>query len=313
MPRDEALSPAVAPEFVVVTSRKLELLEGALSATMIAHDIEHEGATIPCVTWRTRGFAELSHPELTMTLPRDPEGGLSTVSLDAVRFVTGLYSRAKGGAPPVVPCATADYPQGLFDDGDPLGAVFVRARDIEGVALRRHGLAAVLLHSDELAVARSFGARRVLSRLARHARVAPFPLWWDPSRPSVARRDEPSSELSSFARMPVVNASTTLRGDVVTLRLPPSRARIVAEALRRHGDAPFAWLTDAEPDADAVLVWEPGQTAPSAAMVTGGRGAAVSASFALFTKAERHRGTRTASWARCLLANYKRAANCRMG
>lgn len=274
----------------MVTSRKLDLLDGALSVTMFAHDIEHEGAVIPCVTWRTRGFAELNHPELTITLPRDPEGGLDVLALDAVRFVTSLFSRTKGGAPPIVPCATAEYPRGLFDEGAPLGAIFVRARDIEGIPLRRHGLAVVIVHNDELALARSFGARRLLSRLARHARFAPFPFWWSEGRPSVAHDDESSSALSSIARMPVVNSSVTLRGDVVTVRVPPSRARIVSEALRKHGDGAFAWLADAEPDADAVLVWEPGQTAPSAAPVPGGRGAAVAASFAMFTPAERDRG-----------------------
>ncbi len=276
----------------MVKTRKLALLGEELTATLSAHDVEVEGAAVRCVTWRTRGFSAVGHPELTITYARAADDDeLQVLSLDAIRFFSGLFSRAKGGAPPVAAGMTAEYPPGLFDNAPPPGAAFVRAFDVEGVSQRRHGLAVVLLHADELAVARAFGLRRVLARLARGGRHAPFPFWWDPDRPTVAREAESSSALEETPRMVVIGSSATLRGDTVRVRLPPKRARAIAEALAKHGDAPFAWLTDAEPDADAFLVWEPGQSTPSAAMTRGSRGAAVAGNFVAFSPdAERDRG-----------------------
>lgn len=270
----------------------MALLGDELGATLSAHDVEADGAAVRCVTWRTRGFAALGHPELTITYTRaEDDDDLHVLSLDAIRFFTGLFSRAKGGAPPLAAGMTAEYPPGLFDSATPPGAAFVRAFDIDGLTQRRHGLAVVLLHVDELAVARAFGVRRVLARLARRGRYTPFPFWWEPERPTVARDDEASSVLEATPRMVVTGASATLLGDTVRVRLPPDRARAVAGALEKHGDATFAWLTDAELDADAFLVWEPGQASPSAALSRGSRGAAVAGNFVRFAPdAARDRG-----------------------
>lgn len=272
-------------------TQHLALLQDELGVTLFAHTVVADGAPVSCVTWRTRGFAAIDHPELTITYARPADEGLDVVQLDAIRFITGLYSRAKGGAPPIGAGMTAEYPPGLFDEREALGAVFVRAFEIEGVPVRRAGLSVVVLHRDELEVARSLGARRVLARLARHGRHAPFPFWWTLDRPSVARADEASSALETTARMAVLGASATLRGDVVRVCLPPQRARVIGDALRVHGDDAFAWMTDATGDADAFLVWEPGQSSPSAAPVRGSRGRAVAGTFVMFTPgAERDRG-----------------------
>jgi hypothetical protein len=259
-------------------SRTLALLPQRLDARLFAHEV----AAVPCVTWRTRGFGAIGHPELTLTLQRAPDDGVAVVSLDVMRFVTGLYSRAVGGAAPLAPMMTTDFPPALFDDSAAPGVIFTRASRIEGVPLRAHGLHAVVIHRDELALARSCGPRRVLARLARASRHAPFPVWWNAERPPVLHPDDATSALSPVARMTLSGVTAAMTDGAVSLALSPRGALVLREALRPHGDAPFALLVDAPPEADAFLVWEPGQAGPSAALCSGSEGRAVAGNFVHF-------------------------------
>ncbi len=265
-------------------SPTIELLPGALIARLFDHTVTHEGASLRCTTWRTRGFAAIGHPELTLTLVREPGDGVEVVSLDTVRFVTGLFTRAQKGEAPLASSMTAVFPSGgLMEPAQLLGAAFVAPVPIADVPLPPTGLHALVMHPDELSLARAFGVQRVLARLARQARRAPPPFWWDPSRAPISDPSDDESALAPIARMAVSQGFATLRARTVDLCFAPRLVDVLARALDAHGDAPFALLTDAAPDADALLVWTPGQSAVSAVPMPDSQGAAVSGNFVRFT------------------------------
>ena len=262
-----------------MSTRTLQLLPDRLAARVTHHDLRAGDDVVACATWCTEGMASIGHPELTLTLRRLDPADADAVSLDAIRFFLGVFEAARQGQALGVG-TLGEFPAGLFDGGDPLGFVCVHpglTRDAEAPA---RGLRVVVLHRDELALASAYGPRRVLARLGRAARVAPFPPWWDAARPSVAHPDDARTLLADAVRVRIGDAALWRSEEVVTLRLDPSSREGLHGAMARVRDgAAFSLLVDAPADADAWLVWAPGQRGISAASHAGSTGQKVAGNF----------------------------------
>jgi hypothetical protein len=264
-----------------VNFRTIEVVSGALRVLTATHTLPCDGHEVRCSTWRTDGLAALKHPELTLTLRRAPDESDEAISLDVLRFFIGMYSRAQQGES-LAAGMTGEFPAGLFEASEPYGVAFVRTLPVEGLDLAPRGITAVVLHRDELLLARTFGVRRVLARMARHARCAPFPLWWDSKRTSVVHSDEAVSVLAPIDRMPLVHSVAALRDKTVTVTLARAHASALAATLATRGALPYAIYTEPPPDADAFFVWNPGQTSLSAATIQHAKGACIAGNFVLF-------------------------------
>jgi hypothetical protein len=269
-----------------MTTRTVQLLPDQLSARVTTHEVARGDEVIPCATWRSEGLAAMGHPELTLTLRRAAGSDESSLSLDAIRFFIGVHGAAQEGKALGVG-TLGEFPAGLFDGAEPHGFVCLHpgfTRDPEAPA---RGLRVVVLHRDELALASAYGPRRVLARLAREARYAPYPPWWDADRASVAHPDDATTALADALRVRVLDAAAWRGGDDVTLRLAPSSREGLRAAVTHAREAPrFALVVDAPADADAWLVWTPGQRGVSAASRAGSRGERVAGNFVLVARGE---------------------------
>jgi len=264
--------------------RTLQLLPDRLAARVTLHPARAGEVEVPCATWCTEGLATVGHPELTVTLRRHDASDADALSLDAIRFFLGVYEAAREGRALGVG-TLGEFPAGLFDGGEPHGFVCVHPglqRDPDAPA---RGLRVVVLHRDELTLASAYGPRRVLARLARAARVAPFPAWWDAARPSVAHPDDATTLLADAPRVRVLDAAVSRGDDLVTLRLAPTAHEGLRAAIERVGALPaFSLLVDAPADADAWLAWSPGQRGISAASAGGSAGRCVAGNFLHLTR-----------------------------
>ena len=214
--------------------RTLQLLPERLAARVTLHTARAGDAEIPCATWCTEGMAAVGHPELTVTLRRLDASDADSLSLDAIRFFLGVYEAASQGR--ALGAGTlGEFPAGLFDGGEPHGFVCVHPGSSRDPDAPARGLRVVVLHRDELTLASAYGPRRVLARLARAARVAPFPAWWDAERPSVAHPDDAATLLADAPRVRVLDAAVSRSEDVVTLRLAPSSHEGLRAAVDRVG------------------------------------------------------------------------------
>lgn len=269
-----------------MVKRTVPLLPGKLAAHVTTHDAAAGDAVIPCATWCTEGLAALGHPELTLTLRRPDGSDEDTLSLDAIRFFVGVHAAATEGR--ALGAGTlGEFPAGLFDGSEPYGFVCVHPGTSRDPVAPARGLRVVVLHRDELALASTCGPRRVLARLARAARCAPFPTWWDVSRPSVAHADDTGSMLMEATRLRVLQAAAWREGDAVTLRVSPATREGLRAAVAQVREAPsFALVVDAPADADAWLVWAPGQRGVSAASRAGGAVRKVAGGFVLVARGE---------------------------
>lgn len=264
--------------------RTLQLLPERLAARVTLHTARAGDAEIPCATWCTEGMAAVGHPELTVTLRRLDASDADSLSLDAIRFFLGVYEAASQGR--ALGAGTlGEFPAGLFDGGEPHGFVCVHPGPTRDPDAPARGLRVVVLHRDELTLASAYGPRRVLARLARAVRVAPFPAWWDAERPSVAHPHDAATLLADAPRVRVLDAAVSRSEEVVTLRLAPSSREGLRAAVERVGALPaFSLLVDAPADADAWLVWTPGQRGISAASLAGSAGRCVAGNFLHVTR-----------------------------
>jgi hypothetical protein len=173
-------------------------------------------------------------------------------------------------------------PRGLFGVPALRGVVYESAWPMADVAAPPDALMAVALVDPELEIAKRYGVLRVLARLGRAQAFFPTARWCDPAR-AARMAPEAGSVLDGVAGGFVPGTSVAIQEDRVRLRLPreaqPSLQQFLAAlpagaALGLRGMLPA--------DADACLVWSPGQKGPEAISAPGGRGACIGANFIVF-------------------------------
>jgi hypothetical protein len=134
----------------------------------------------------------------------------------------------------------------------------------------RPPLVVVPLVDDEAAVARRYGAARVLSLLSEQVSYFPFPWWFQPGRPAVVHEPEYGSAtmLANVAALDMHTSQVVYAGDRVDLWIPTDRVGYLYQMLRQAPDGAFALL----PGLAAVAkqyTWRPGQTTPHANVIAG--------------------------------------------
>lgn len=148
------------------------------------------------------------------------------------------------------------------------GLVYAEHSDAPGGALT-----AVLLNADELRLAKTVGASRVLSRLGEATLEYPFPYTSVRNRLSVALPGDEQSMVMQVPRLFSPNLSLTLFGE----KLLVTCVRGTADRLRDNLDqlptgSGLAFLTNPSSRANGRLVWKPGQDATSAITPPGSSG-----------------------------------------
>ncbi len=118
------------------------------------------------------------------------------------------------------------------------------------------------------------GVYRVLARLGEQSGCFPFPIWSDLSRRSVASPRETESALSTVSRIRAAGMHFVIEGKRLRVRVPKLARGVLGRGVGALAPGtPFALLTEPAPNADALLVWHPGQAEPKAIYAEGSEGA----------------------------------------
>ncbi len=227
----------------------------------------------------SRGFERYKQREYVITLLVSPSEDVTQRMRGLSRFFATAFRWAQEG----MLVGPGDFTQfgerGLFGARHN-GLLYTEARPLADVPLPADALAAVVVNDDELRVAMSFGVYRVLARIAQHYGQFPAPTWSDLKRASVATPAEAESQLAKVKRIRARGVSVLVDQDRVRISLPTEVKAVLAHGLAGlpHG-APFALLTDMAADANAALVWHPGQQDSKILIESGTDGARVSGAF----------------------------------
>jgi hypothetical protein len=245
----------------------------------------------PCWSYQTRGLANYNHPELTLTLGREPNEAETAFPRDIIELLRVLVEQIRNGHH-FRAWDKMGYPGGVLGRKDLTGVLVVPALLPPGLSSSQPTLSLLLTTSDELEVAAAFGVPRLSAMLGMQQRFFPTAIFVDRKRRSLCSakdladslgakaghrlwlRDanvwnEGSIEKSSEVRVPtrLPDAKATVRGTVV-LSLTRRASTEVDHALDRAGKGiVVALLMPPAAKADGQLVWIPGEPGP--AVITG--------------------------------------------
>ncbi len=247
---------------------EFELVPNKLKVRIYSHEIETPKGKIPCWSYVSEGLQAYRHQELIFTLARKPEEqsqdfprDIFTYFMEVLRFAekgnivtAGGFSELGQGSPGVL---RPDF----------RAFTYINPCPIEGIDTRNH-LAAILLTSEELSVAKAFGVTRVLANLGEVYRFYPTAFWCDRERKSVLSLEmvEQASLLAKMKRMTFPGARLIERDHQIFLKLPQGAHLWLKTNLSGipAKEVYFTLFTNADPLADCCLVWKPGQTGPAA-------------------------------------------------
>lgn len=257
-------------------------IPGVLTVRAHAHAMQDVDG--PFVTIVTEGLRSRGQREILVTLRTRDVDDLASIIRDVANFFAFVYRLAGEGK--IV--RNGDFTQfgerGLLG-GTNNGVLYVDANPISDIDLPPAPLAAIVVGPDEIALARASGPYRVLARLGEHYRTFPFPRWNDLHRSSVATGEqETTSVLAKMARARVSGSSVVAESGHLRMLVTPDGRPVLRKLLEPSAPSePVALLTDPTPDANARLVWRPGQTEPTAITPPGSDGSRMTGIFLLVT------------------------------
>lgn len=194
-----------------------------------------------------------------MTVKRPSRAAVGDFPRGVIQLIGRMSSLA-----PLAPMTFGPL-DGALDDRF-VAFVLVRQDAIEGVPFTPGTLAAVAFTADEIRLFQLQNAvLRLTARLAYAFSYFPVPPFVDLERADVVAAGE--GEESVLAQVPMGvchDANVMQEANRVTLTLPPAMGPDLAQILRDTGGA-AALATGFTANADAYLVWRPGQQGPMAA------------------------------------------------
>ena len=276
-----AATPAPARKFPVT----VEVIPGALSVRVYLHDIAASPRPIRCWSYVSDGLRAHQHREVLFTLRREPGEADAAFPEDPVRLLGTLYQLAAQGQRVTVGGCTELGARRFF--GHHL--LYADAQPLVGVTVPPACLAAVLINDAELRAVREFGCTRVLGLMGHAANQYPFQTWSERGRRGLRlERHFEHSILSKIGIRVTGPIVVGLRANCVTIGI----ARELHAKLQgaRLPDAPTAFLALRDPAANACLVWEPGQSEPTAISPPGSDGSRACGAYAVVLGEQPHDG-----------------------
>lgn len=250
------------------------LIADQLSVRVYVHEIPTSQGPISCWSYVTDGLRARGHAEVVFTLRREPGEDTTAFPEEPCRLFEAFYQLAAQGHHPSAGSFTELGGARLF--GHHL--LYADAQPLDDVEIPPDGLAALLINDDELRAVKELGPTRVLARLGWAVRHYPFQTWSERGRRGLSLAETFEQSLLSQIGIRIGGPVTAvLHENRVTLSLQRSMADARwDEAMSQLPDAPMAFLALRDPDANACLVWEPGQGEPTAISPPGSDGSRMS-------------------------------------
>ncbi|HET7545469.1 MAG TPA: hypothetical protein VFK05_36630 [Polyangiaceae bacterium] len=239
------------------------LVTDKLSATFHAHDVA-DGSEGNFLTAVSDGLLKRGQRELVMTLRLAPDADVSEHMRELSRFFLTVWRWAQQRNLVDTGDVTRFGQRGMFG-GSGNGVLYVAARPLRGVTMPGRALAAIVVDPAEVETALAHGTYRVLARLGEKSGCFPFPIWSDLARRSVASAREAESALSKLSRIRAHGVHFLVEGKRLRVSVPKLARGVVAHGVGALAPGtPFSLLTEPAENADALLVWYPGQAEPKA-------------------------------------------------
>lgn len=272
---------AVAEPPVAIGEREVS---ADLRVRVFRHDVAARDGAIRCWSYVTDGMRAVGQPELVFTLQIDDEADAAFPD-DPVSLFDVLSQAAAQGTRIVVGGVAELSGKRLFDHH----VLYAPAQPLAGVAVPAGALAVVMITTDELRAVRQLGALRVLARFGALAGHFPFPPWSNRRRRGLSL--QATFDASVLMRMPRANVpDLTVIGDneanCIELRVVRGAQFALHRLVELPTDAVLALLPGLDPDADALLYWEPGQREPFGIAPPHSEGLLIAGCFVMFLPAQ---------------------------
>jgi Domain of unknown function (DUF3480) len=260
---------------------RAEIVPSQLAATIYQHEILSGGGPVPCWSYLSDGLRKMGQKELLLTVSRTQGERPSNLPL---QFFAELWQHARAGDVVDAGGYSDFFRQGFL--GPFSGAVYARAQPLAELPPGADTLAVLLITDEELEVASKCGTSRIITRLGDVYRHFPFPPWSDRNRNSVVNPAFWRESVLTKLPLPWLRlAGTRMRMENGRLRLalPFHRVSSISSFLSKFEPTyPVVLMGEPDPDADALLVWEPGQQEPRAITPEGSAGNSVGGGFVMF-------------------------------
>ncbi len=240
----------------------------AVNNGVVIHEYRHVvravGGPIAARTYITEGLAALGADEIRATVPRAWDEDASGVAFGTLATLGRL---AAEGQPARLGGFTGFESSGLAN-GKPVGITYARGTPVPGMAGAQSALVAVLLHPEELELAKRGLAMRVLGHLAARARVFPYPACWELRDAPVFRvADQAASLLEKMPCASLGDVRVTASEEpspegepaaTIVVSLPPGASERAKELWSDASLRTLALLARLAPSADGQAIWVPG-------------------------------------------------------
>jgi hypothetical protein len=258
----------------------VELISGALKASVHVHMVSTPLGEIPCWSYVSDGLRGQQHAEVVITLRREADELEDQFPDDPLKLFALFYERARQGDRVVPGSVTLLGGKRFF--GHHL--VYARAQPLGDVPLPPSCLTALAVNDEELRAVQTFGLTRVLARMGEACRYYPFPPWMERGRSGLAFaqtfEDSLLAKIGRRASPSLYVVMTSGRVTAMTQRSAQPQWQEAVTALA--DDEPLAILAELDEGADSCLVWQPGQRDPFGIAMPGGKGERTSGCFLAF-------------------------------
>jgi hypothetical protein len=257
-----------------------DVVPNEVSVAFYAHD-DVEGLLGNFLTAVTDGLVESDQRELVLTLRLERHESPMPKMQELIRFFATVHAWAQQGTRIDEGGFTQFGERALFGSTQS-GLLYTDARPLPAVELPSKALAAIFVDAREISIARDFGTYRVLTRIGAQLRLFPYPTWGALDRPSSMTPREANTVLAKVARVRVPGASFLLAEHCLRLTLPRGMKQISNGVSSLPAGASFALLLRPALDANAILVWRPGQAEASRLAPEGSDASRLSGAFLCF-------------------------------
>jgi hypothetical protein len=260
------------------SSNRVEVAPG-LVVSYWNHVVDTAQGQLACGSYVTEGLAAHGQKEMVLTL-RQGAGVPEPSSSQEVFQLFATFQQLAAQGRIVRMGGITRFGQRKF-----LGRhlLYVPTSPLPGVPVPRDAIAAVLLTDGEMELVDAHGPMRVMASLGRVASYYPCPPWSELARPELPVAAV--REASRLSRIPLARVGSVrvlqMAGDIV-LRIAPGVEKGLPRLLEGAPEGGFGLTTDFDTEADAWLVWEPGQSSPNAITPPGSRGERVGGCFIAF-------------------------------
>jgi hypothetical protein len=238
---------------------------------IFSHHVDSQFGPVACFSYVTDGLRASGQKEMILTVSDDREEAQPPM-LPLQFFARVNELAVQGHVVDIGGFSYTEPPVGFM--GNFRGILYEHSQSFAGVPAPADALMAILATEDEVEVAKRCGNSRVLVRLGDSYRYFPFPPWSDRARSSVVTQDFwRQSLLSRMPRLSAPGITVRQEGERVMVRLASRVAVIVNEMLSKlPDDRPITLCANLDPEADGMLVWQPGQREPRAIVPPGSKG-----------------------------------------